>query len=77
MYAFPLGEFGDYDPAEHGTDYLDDFPLLENRVRSETSVYVCTQESLSKDTSELRVNLSYKDTSEMRGNLSYKDTFIV
>ncbi|CAI8036597.1 Band 4.1-like protein 3 [Geodia barretti] len=25
------GEFGDYDPAEHGTDYLDDFPLLENR----------------------------------------------
>ena len=28
-----LGEFGDYDAAEHGTDYLDDSPLLENRVR--------------------------------------------
>jgi hypothetical protein len=25
------GEFGDYDPMEHGTDYLEDFPLLENR----------------------------------------------
>jgi hypothetical protein len=25
------GEFGDYDAAEHGTDYLDDSPLLENR----------------------------------------------
>jgi hypothetical protein len=25
------GEFGDYDPAEHGTAYLEDFPLLENR----------------------------------------------
>jgi hypothetical protein len=35
-----LGEFGDYDPAEHGTAYLEDFPLLENRVRSETSVYI-------------------------------------
>ena len=28
-----VGEFGDYDPSEHGTDYLDDFPLLENSVR--------------------------------------------
>ena len=71
MYAFPLGEFGDYDPAEHGTDYLDDFPLLENRVRSETSVYVCTQESLSKDTSEMRGNLS------LRTPLQFEDTSLI
>lgn len=34
-----LGEFGDYDPADHGTDYLDDFPLLENRVRDDCVVH--------------------------------------
>lgn len=30
---FCLGEFGDYDPADHQAGYLDDFNMLEDEVR--------------------------------------------
>ena len=40
-----VGEFGDYDPNDHPTGYLDDFPLLDDEVLTTSNVQMISNGS--------------------------------